>query len=225
MAPDTRSRHRQVSGLAGSPGTLLDVGGSAGELALFMPGTGIVTANVEPGADVVFDGVSLPFPDKSFDAAVSVDVLEHIDPPLRRRHLTELARVARTRVVLCCPLGSEEHEAAERELAEWHERTTGRRHRFLDEHLLRGLPSAKELAALAEPALADFKLLYAGDFRVANEMFRLTTELKARPTPRRAWRYLRAVVRQRDGAPLVTTATSSSNRAFITGRPRPAQTR
>ena len=221
MAPDTRARHRQISGFAGAPETLLDVGGSTGELAAFMPGTQIVTANVEPGGDVVFDGLSLPFADRAFDVAVSVDVLEHIQPPLRRRHLAELARVARQRIVLCCPLGGEAHEAAERELADWYERTTGARHRFLDEHIAIGLPDATELDALARETLADFELFYAGDFREANAMFRLTTELRRRPTPRRLARYLLALRRSGRGSPLQRAPSGVTNRVFLVGSPKP----
>lgn len=220
MAPDTRARHRQISGLAGSPATLLDVGGSAGELAVFMPETRIVTANVAPGADFLFDGLSLPFGDSAFDVAVSVDVLEHIERPLRHRHLSELARVARERIVVCCPLGGEAHEAAERELADWHETATGRRHRFLDEHMDRGLPGTAELEALAGQTLAAYDLFYAGDFREANTMFRLTTELKSKPTPRRLARYLLALRHRRRGTTMQRSPSSVTNRAYLVGRPR-----
>ena len=217
MAPDTWSRHRIVSRLEGEPETLLDVGGVAGELALFMPRTRIVTANVEEGADVLFDGVTLPFEDDSFEAAASLDVLEHVPRDQRGVHVDDLARVAESRVVLCCPLGSEAHEAAERDLADWHESVTGRRHRFLDEHLQRGLPSEDELRALAAAAPMRFELRFHGDFEKANELFRLSTLAKHRKRPVDILRYARVRLSPRRDATLTERPGRRANRAFLVG--------
>ena len=217
MAPDTRSRHRIVSRLAGDPATLLDVGGVAGELALFMPGTSIVTANVEEGADVVFDGITLPFEDGSFEAAVSLDVLEHVPRDQREIHIADLARVAKNRVVICCPLGSEAHNAAEHELADWHESVTGRRHRFLDEHLERGLPTEEELRALAAAAPIRFELSFHGDFEEANELFRLSTLAKQRKRPADLARYARVRFGRRHEGALTEHPGPRANRAFLVG--------
>ena len=218
MAPDTWSRHRIVSRLAGEPETLLDVGGVAGELALFMPRTRIVTANVEEGADVIFDGVTLPFEDGSFETAASLDVLEHVSRDQRGVHLNDLARVATTRVVLCCPLGSDAHATAERELADWHESVTGRRHRFLDEHLERGLPTHDELRGLAEAAPMDFELRFHGDFEQANELFRLSTLAKHRKRPADVVRYARIRLAPRREGPLTDQPGPRANRAYLVGR-------
>jgi hypothetical protein len=218
MAPDTWSRHRIVSRLAGSPASLLDVGGVARELAPFLPGTRIVTANVEEGADVIFDGVRLPFPEGSFEAAASLDVLEHVPREQRANHLADLVRVAERQVVLCCPLGSPAHEAAERELADWHQSVTGRRHRFLDEHLQRGLPSEEELRELAAAAPMDFDLRFHGDFEEANELFRLSTLVKHRPRPGLIARYARARFGPRSEGPLTERPQPRANRAFLVGR-------
>jgi hypothetical protein len=156
---------------------------------------------------------------------VSVDVLEHIARPQRHRHLAELARVAREKIVVCCPLGGEEHEAAERELAAWHERTTGGQHRFLAEHIERGLPTAEDLSTLAGEAFGEHRLLYTGDFRASNAAFRAATELKAAPTPRLLARYLRAVWRLRGNHPLEHSPRATTNRVFIVGAPRPGMQR
>ena len=219
MAPDTRSRHQQIRGLAGAPETLLDVGGEAGELALFMPGPRIVTANVEPGADVLFDGISLPFDAGSYDVTVSVDVIEHIERGLRSRHLAELARVARQKVIACCPLGGEAHEAAERELADWHEQVTAAATASSTSTWKTGCrPKVSSLQSLARHC-PEFELLYGGDFREANAMFRLTTELKTAPTRPAdslvTWALRRTDTDQR----LQRSPTAHSNRAFIVGAP------
>ena len=218
MAPDTWSRHRIVSRLAAEPQTLLDVGGVAGELALFMPRTRIVTANVEEGADVIFDGITLPFDDRSFETAASLDVLEHVPRDQRGVHLNDLTRVAESRVILCCPLGSDAHEAAERELADWHESVTGRRHRFLDEHLQCGLPREKELRALTSAASMPFELRFHGDFEEANELFRLSTLAKHRKRPADIARYARVRVGRRREGPLTERPGRRANRAFLVGR-------
>ena len=40
---------------------VLDVGGSLGEMRKFLPGVKIVTTDVVPGADILYDGKKLPF--------------------------------------------------------------------------------------------------------------------------------------------------------------------
>ena len=217
MAPDTWSRHLIVSRIVGEPKSLLDVGGVAGELALFMPRTRIVTANVEEGADVIFDGVTLPFEDDSFEAAASLDVLEHVPRDQRGVHVNDVVRVAESRVVICCPLGSDAHDAAERELADWHESLTGARHRFLDEHLERGLPREDELRALAAAAPMRFELRFHGDFEEANELFRLSTLAKARKRPGDIARYVRARLGRRREGRLTELPGPRANRAFLIG--------
>ncbi|MGI8511280.1 MAG: methyltransferase domain-containing protein [Solirubrobacteraceae bacterium] len=83
-------------------------------------------------ADVVFDGVTLPYPDGASDLVTSLDVLEHLARPERAGHVAEVLRVAGERAVLCCPLGAPELNTAERELAEWYARLSGERSPFLD---------------------------------------------------------------------------------------------
>ena len=105
LAPDTAQRHRLLAGLAGEAHTVLDVGGVEGQLAAFMPTARVTSVNVDEAAAVRFDGETLPFEDAAFDIVTSADVLEHVAPQGRARHVQECARVARRRVVLCCPSG------------------------------------------------------------------------------------------------------------------------
>jgi len=174
---DTWQRHAVAARLAGRTGRgrVLDVGGHPGRLAEHLPGAEVVAINVRAPADVVFDGVTLPYPDGAFDLVTSLDVLEHLARPERAGHVAEVLRVAGERAVLCCPLGAPELNTAERELAEWYARLSGERSPFLDEHVINGLPSAAELHDLLAVAWPRFEVTEAfhGDFRDAQRLFRL----------------------------------------------------
>lgn len=118
LPPDVFFRHHVVAPyLLGASG-ILDVGGSLGELRKFLPRTHITTADVVPGADVVYDGEQLPFPDRSWEIVVSVDTLEHIPENRRLAFVKELVRIAKKKVVLIAPYGSPRHEQYERQLVE-----------------------------------------------------------------------------------------------------------
>jgi methyltransferase family protein len=212
MPADTRDRHVIVAKLCGTPDRVLDVGGVAGELELFLPGSQVTVLNVEGRADRIFDGATLPYPDRSFDVATSLDVLEHIPSPKREQHLRELARVAR-RLVLCCPLGSAGHLEAERQLSAWYRGVTGEPHRYLEEHLERGLPDSAELERLASAAGLEFELLYHGDYREVNRVFRLSVE--ARRRPRALLSYAAARVRRGRPGDLQAEPGPATNRVFL----------
>jgi hypothetical protein len=178
---ETWERHLIVARLLERPGTVLDVGGAAGLLASLLPDAHVVVANVRPPADVLFDGRNLPFPDGSFDAVASVDVLEHVPAGERSLHLAELARVARGRVVACWPLGSWEHDQLERELAAEYETRHGVRHAFLDEHLRNGLPDAAESSLLAKSLPGSVCVAYHGDYRRSARRFRELAAARSAP--------------------------------------------
>jgi hypothetical protein len=218
MADDTWERHDIVSRLAGHPETVLDVGGVASELAAFLPKSEVTALNLgEERADLHFDGTTIPFASDSFEVAVSLDVLEHIPPAEREGHVRELARVARERVILCCPLGTPEHVAVERELADWYRSTTGEDHRFLNEHLATGLPTETELRDIAA-AFDGFSLRFQGDFRTTAELFRLGVTTRRRPTPVSLARYGAARLARREPPALSATSNPHTNRAFLIGR-------
>jgi SAM-dependent methyltransferase len=213
MHPDTYARHALAGQLLGHPDSVLDVGGVRGRLARFLPQSRIVVANVAPPADVLFDGRRLPFADSSFAAAASLDVLEHLPRDRRAAHIAELARVARGRIVLASPLGSEEHAEAERLLAAWHESTTGAPHPRLAQHVAYGLPTEVELLALAESAGLRGELFFHGDFRRVERLFRLAT--RARRDPLALARYAMLRIATRPDLTLTRVAGPYTNRAFL----------
>jgi hypothetical protein len=220
MHPDTFARHSAAAALVEGSASVLDVGGVAGALAAFARGRTVVTANVRPPADVLFDGRELPFDDDSFDAVTSLDVLEHVPPADRSAHIRELARVARELVVLCTPLGTAEHAAAERALAEEYERTAGRPHPFLAEHVEHGLATEAELFELASSAGLDAELRFQGDYRDNERLMRLGGRARRNPVALVLYLVLRLVTR----APveLDLKSTPYTNRVFLIGRRRPA---
>jgi SAM-dependent methyltransferase len=211
---DTWQRHAIVARLLG-PGMrrVLDVGGVPGRLAAHLADVEVVTANPTSPADVVYDGARLPFADGAFDAVTSLDVLEHIPRAERPAHVAEVVRAARARVVLCCPLGTADHVAAEREVEEWYADLAGERHPFLDEHVACGLPTEPELRELA--AGLDASLAFHGDFRAAMEVFRMQAlaAFRGRPADRArfVWRRLTA----RHDLRLGERAGPHTNRAFV----------
>jgi SAM-dependent methyltransferase len=211
---DTWQRHAIVARLLGPDARrVLDAGGVPGRLAAHLPGVEVVTANPTPPADVVYDGARLPFADGAFDAVTSLDVLEHIPRAERPPHVAEVLRVARALAVLCCPLGTPEHVAAEREMAEWYAELAGEPHPFLDEHVARGLPTESELHELA--AGHNASLAFHGDFRATMAVFRAEAlaAYRGRPADRArfAWRRLTA---PRDLG-LRERAGPYANRAFV----------
>src|SRR5207302_1437051 len=146
---DTWLRHEIVAALlAGTDGSVLDVGGLSDRLAGPLAGVDVTTVNVEGPADVIFDGERLPWADSSFEVVTSIDVLEHLRPATRPRHLAELLRVARRRVVACCPLAPGDAAPTERELADRFAEVSGKREEFLEEHAANGLPAEAELRTL-----------------------------------------------------------------------------
>jgi len=213
MHPDTYARHALAARLVGDAVSVLDVGGTPGLLARFLPRARIVVANVEPPADVVFDGRVLPLADSSFEAVTSLDVIEHLPREHRAAHVGELARVARGRVVLATPLGGEQHTAAERELAAWYESTTGEAHLRLAQHLAYGLPTGEELLALADAAGLRGELLFQGDFLRVDRLFRLRA--RARRNPVALSRYAAARIAEAPDLALTTTPGPHTNRVFL----------
>lgn len=216
LPADTWERHYFVARFVAGAKTVLDVGGIAGQLGSFMPEAEVTTLNVgDERADAHFDGLRIPYPDNAFDVAVSLDVLEHVPRENRALHVGELARVAAKRIVLCCPLGTPEHVDAERELAGWYRETTGEPHRFLEEHIERGLPTESEIEALASAAGLEATLSFHGDFRRANHLFRLSTRLRQRPTPASLVAYARARLDPRRDRRLDSRSGPWSNRVFL----------
>lgn len=97
------------------------------------------------------DVTDLPFDDREFDVVVALDLLEHVPPELREKALQELARVARSRLIMGCPCGPKSLRS-DRGLARWY-RAIPRRTvpTWLAEHLENGFPEPEQLRVALEP--------------------------------------------------------------------------
>lgn len=117
--------------------------------------TGITTYFQKPvtGVDVAFDyskkngylkpvkasAIKLPFPDKSFDYVLSVDMLEHIPKEKRQKTITEMVRVAKYKVYLSFPAGKKS-EMVDKQLYDFFLKKRGQEYQYLKEHVDLGLP-------------------------------------------------------------------------------------
>ena len=90
-----------------NPKTLLEVGVWEGVVARELTATGVAVTTIDIAEDLHPDIVgsitSLPFPDKSFDAVLAAEILEHIQFGDVSQALRELSRVVRHSVIISVP--------------------------------------------------------------------------------------------------------------------------
>ena len=122
-----------VNAVAGGGLEVLNVCDEDDWFGRFIPNHTVVSVNKD--RDV--EAANLPFADRSFDVAVSIDILEHLPREIRGRFVAELNRVSRQRVIVAAPF-AEAREAEEIIVA-----ATG--NRWLKEHARYGLPERGEL--------------------------------------------------------------------------------
>jgi SAM-dependent methyltransferase len=125
--------------------TVLEVGSGSEGIEYWLPGRDVTSVDPAiPGREG--DARSLDFPDRSFDVAVALDMLEHIRPEERSTVLRELVRVARRRVILGFPSGKRAFEA-DVSLGRMLDRRGQTYTDWLDEHLRHGFPDASDVEA------------------------------------------------------------------------------
>lgn len=126
-----------------SPLTILEVGGFPPKIDRFLPDHDITITDRQEGlcpGYVRAEALKLPFDDKSFGAAISLDTLEHVPPETRNDFILELCRVAGSCVVLAAPFASDAVKSADRAVYEFILAHAGYEQEFLKEHVEAELP-------------------------------------------------------------------------------------
>ncbi len=130
---------------------IVEVGGYPPRLGHFLPDDDLVVTDLTNDASeegyIQADALDLPFDDKAFDAAVALDVLEHIPSGDRGKFAAELARVARRFVIIAAPFddGKGIISSAEKLLLDFVTDVHGYEHQYFNEHLKYGLPSIENI--------------------------------------------------------------------------------
>ena len=156
MAYDRSSRHALASELVSSlaqPGEMvLDLGGSDGCTKELLTGYKVVVVDLRAAsADVRASALRLPFSDKSFAVAVTLDVLEHISEADREAALLEIARVARN-VIIAGPYFDPNVARVESVVRQQLRILYGRDDPWLKEHCEHGLPTLVQTQQLLKSA-------------------------------------------------------------------------
>ena len=185
---DVFSRHKIVASfISENDGRVLDVGGGVNGLNRFIKNQ-IIVSNLDAG-DVIADGRNLPFANDQFDVVTSIDVLEHIPKKDRQKFINELLRVARKKVILSAPLGSDAHSRAEKRMLAYMKKRN-KDSDYLKEHIKNGLPTEKELTKYFPKSKTNkISFFFSGDFRLNNFLFKAQIKQFKNPLINKAFFY------------------------------------
>lgn len=105
---------------------------------------------------VVGDGTKLKFANASFDAVISVDMLEHLAKDKRQAAIYEMMRVARGWVILGVPCGkfAQKHD---RKIRDDYIKRRKAGYKFANEHIKLGLPEEIDILRYIKAAARDLR--------------------------------------------------------------------
>jgi Methyltransferase domain len=206
-----------AAGCVGAASTVMDVGGRGHELARFLPSAVVSTANIVPPADFIVGPRSLPFADREFDAVTSCDTLEHMPAEHRPGHVAELVRIARRRLVICCPCGSPERHQAEQQVADVVRSVVGTMLPYLQEHLKFGFPREEDVVAMVRAAApgATLRCLYYGHYPSGNALLLDGVRARWGHEPRALLRFVRMAYLRPRRPCLESTSTATTSRLYV----------
>lgn len=178
-------RHRYSLALRRLPAstrTIADVGGYRSRAEFvgdYVKGAQYTAINVGPAwygdgdFDIAIEGVDVPLPDLSFDAAICVDTIEHVRPEDRRQLIKEVCRISRHYSAIVVPFCGDRSPDEETVLLQLTRAGGIADMPSLAEHLQHGLPTLEELRDCAnefglaiEPA-TNRALYWAGQWAMA----------------------------------------------------------
>ena len=99
---------------------------------------------------------AIPFADKSFDAVISLDMLEHIEPSKRKQVIQEMLRVAKSQVCIGVPCGALAHEQDEY-LRRVYKNKYNRDFTYLEEQVEYGVPEKRDVLDYIQQAAEALK--------------------------------------------------------------------
>lgn len=139
---------------------ILDVGSSGMGLSIYWQGGPAHLIDLDPvypayhlsECQVQATAERLPFEDKSFDVVVSIDMLEHVPPDQRAAVIKDMLRVSSRLLVLAVPAGPDA-QAQDAEVARRYKDRRGQSFKFVEEHILYGLPEPQAISGWIAGAL------------------------------------------------------------------------
>jgi hypothetical protein len=167
---------------------VLDIGDSAGYLPTFDDDLRVTTLDLNlteaplgGTTRLRGDGTALPFPDQSFGAVVSSDVLEHVPGPQRAAFLGELHRVSSDLVIVAAPFDTPGVAGVEELIRRYALLATSEPQEQLDEHRDNVLPDLQMTAATVREHFGDVTVAGNGNLQDWLAMMLLKHQLMGRP--------------------------------------------
>lgn len=96
--------------------------------------------------------LDLPFRKNTYDVAICVDTLEHLEKNQREKAITQILKVAKKMVIIVVPVGSLSQEQ-DKKLETYYRTVFGERNNFLSEHVKNGLPQTNEILVIFDRVL------------------------------------------------------------------------
>ncbi len=172
------------------PGThrVLDIGDSAGYLRTFDPDLEVTAVDLSLSGTplsgtsrVQGDGTALPFADRTFDAVVTSDVLEHVPGPARPAFLTELHRVTDDLLIVAAPFDTAGVAGVEELIRRYALLATSAPQSQLDEHRDNILPDLDQTASVVRECFGEVTVSGNGNLQDWLVMMLLKHQLMGRP--------------------------------------------
>ena len=134
---------------------VLDVGAGGPGLSRYVEGYQITVADLEfpekaeRAKAVRASADKLPFPKNSFEAVLSVDMMEHLPDRIRMKSVDEMIRVGKKRIYIAFPRGKLS-SIIDTVICKYYKFTHKTDLEFLNEHKRFGLPNVEEIVSYIE---------------------------------------------------------------------------